>query len=78
MTPFTLERLRADVARVLREEPEAIGLDDNLMDWGLDSMRLLDLVVGWNAEGLALDVMEIGAETTLNGWWRVVQQHQAH
>ena len=77
MTPFTLERLRADVARVLREEPEAIGLDDNLMDWGLDSMRLLDLVVGWNAEGLALDVMEIGAETTLNGWWRVVQQHQA-
>ena len=78
MTHFTLERLRADVARVLREEPEAIGLDDNLMDWGLDSMRLLDLVVGWNAEGLALDVMEIGAETTLNGWWRVVQQHQAH
>ena len=78
MTPFTLERMRADVARVLREEPEAIGLDDNLMDWGLDSMRLLDLVVGWNAEGLALDVMEIGAETTLNGWWRVVQQHQAH
>ena len=77
MTPFTLERMRADVARVLREEPEAIGLDDNLMDGGLDSTRLLDLVVGWNAEGLALDVMEIGAETTLNGWWRVVQQHQA-
>ena len=60
------------------QDPENIGLDDNLMDWGLDSMRLLDLVVGWNAEGLALDVMEIGAETTLNGWWRVVQQHQAH
>lgn len=77
MSTFTLERMRADVARVLREDPEAIGLDDNLMDWGLDSMRLLDLVVGWNAEGLALDVMEIGAETTLNGWWRVVQQHQA-
>ena len=77
MTAFTLERMRADVARMLREDPENIGLDDNLMDWGLDSMRLLDLVVGWNAEGLALDVMEIGAETTLNGWWRVVQQHQA-
>lgn len=77
MSTFTLERMRADVARVLREDPEAIGLDDNLMDWGLDSMRLLDLVVGWNAEGLALDVMEIGAETTLNGWWRVVQQHRA-
>ena len=77
MTAFTLERMRADVARMLREDPENIGLDDNLMDWGLDSMRLLDLVVGWNAEGLALDVMEIGAETTLNGWWRVIQQQGA-
>ena len=71
---FTLERLRADVARMLREDPEAIGLDDNLMDWGLDSMRLLDLIIGWNADGLKVDVMEIGAETTLNGWWRIVQQ----
>ena len=74
MTPFTLNRMRADVARVLREDPQAIGLDDNLMDWGLDSMRLLDLIMGWNADGLKVDVMEIGAETTLNGWWRIVQQ----
>ncbi|MBP7451492.1 MAG: phosphopantetheine-binding protein [Ottowia sp.] len=66
--------MRADVARVLREDPQAIGLDDNLMDWGLDSMRLLDLIMGWNADGLKVDVMEIGAETTLNGWWRIVQQ----
>ncbi|MFT3778755.1 MAG: phosphopantetheine-binding protein [Ottowia sp.] len=76
MSAFTLERLRADVARMLREDPEAIGLDDNLMDWGLDSMRLLDLVMGWNADGLNVDVMEIGAETSLNGWWRVIQQHR--
>lgn len=73
MIPFTLERMRADVAKVLREDPEAIGLDDNLMDWGLDSMRLLDLVMRWNEEGLKIDVMEIGAETSLNGWWRVIQ-----
>ena len=77
MNPFTLERLRADVARILREPPENIGFDDNLMDWGLDSMRLLDLVMGWNAAGLRVDVMEIGAETSLNGWWRIIQQHEA-
>ena len=77
MTPFTLDRMRADVARVLREDPQAIGLDDNLMDWGLDSMRLLDLVMSWNAAGLNIDVMEIGAETSLNGWWRVIQQQGA-
>ena len=77
MSTFTLERMRADVARMLREDPENIGLDDNLMDWGLDSMRLLDLVMSWNAAGLNIDVMEIGAETSLNGWWRVIQQQGA-
>ena len=77
MTAFTLERMRADVARMLREDPENIGLDDNLMDWGLDSMRVLDLVMSWNAAGLNIDVMEIGAETSLNGWWRVIQQQGA-
>lgn len=75
---LTLERMRADVARMLREDPEAIGLDDNLMDWGLDSMRLLNLVLSWNeTSGLQLDMSEIGAETTLAGWWRLVQQRQA-
>ncbi|ARU05881.1 phosphopantetheine-binding protein [Comamonas serinivorans] len=76
MSTFTLERMRADVARMLREDPEAIGLDDNLMDWGLDSMRLLDLFMAWNADGLNVDVMEIAAETSLNGWWRLIQQRQ--
>lgn len=74
--PFTLERLRADVARMIGEAPEDIGLDDNLMDWGLDSMRLLSLMVEWNQAGLALDMSELGAFTTLNGWWSVVCRHQ--
>ena len=77
MTAMTLERMRADVAHMLRENPAEIGLDDNLMDWGLDSMRLLNLVLTWNEAGLQLDLSEIGAETTLNGWWRLVQQRQA-
>lgn len=73
---LTLERMHADVARMLREDPAEIGLDDNLLDWGLDSMRLLNLVLAWNETGLQLDLSEIGAETTLNGWWKLVQQRQ--
>jgi len=73
---FTLERLRADVARMLGEAPGEIGLDDNLMDWGLDSMRLLSLVIEWNEAGLKLDLSDLAAHTTLNGWWQVVQAHQ--
>lgn len=75
-TPFTLERMRADVARVIGEAPDEIGLDDNLMDWGLDSMRLLTLVIDWNQAGLALDISELGQHTSLNGWWTLVQKQQ--
>ncbi len=75
-TPFTLERIRADIARLIGEAPEDIGLDDNLMDWGLDSMRLLGLVSEWTQAGLQLDIFELGEHTTLNGWWSVIQKHQ--
>lgn len=74
--PFTLERIRADIARLIGEAPEEIGLDDNLMDWGLDSMRLLGLVSEWTQQGLQLDIFELGEHTTLNGWWSVISRHQ--
>ena len=76
LQPFTLERMRADVARVIGEAAEEIGLDDNLMDWGLDSMRLLHLVIHWQQGGLALDVSELAQHMSLNDWWRLVNQHQ--
>ena len=41
----TLEKMRTDIAEMIGEEPEAIGLDDNLMDLGLDSMRLMNLIL---------------------------------
>ncbi len=75
-TPLTLERLREDVARMLREPVGEIGLDDNLMDWGLDSLRLLNLVITWNEGGLQLDMSELAGDPTLNALWRVVQARQ--
>lgn len=77
MSKLTLEQLRADVAAALREEPEEIGYDDNLMDWGLDSLRVLGLVLRWNEAGADVDVTELAAETTLNGWWRIIRERQA-
>ncbi|WP_159915473.1 phosphopantetheine-binding protein [Pantoea sp. 18069] len=74
--PFTLERMRADIARVVSLSPDEIELDDNLMDCGLDSMRLLMLVMDWNQAGLALDMSELGEHTTLNDWWSLVQKQQ--
>ena len=76
-SPLTLEQMRADIARMVHEQPEDIALDDNLMDLGLDSMRVLNLLVRWNESGIGLDFSEIAEQTTLQGWWSVVEQRLA-
>ena len=72
-----LERMRADVARVLECTPAEIGDDDNLIDLDLDSMRMLGLVLAWGNTGLQLEFAQLAEHTTLRQWWAVVQQLQA-
>ena len=75
--PFTLERMRVDIARLLGEAPEDVRDDDNLIDLGLDSMRMLGLVMAWGKTGLALEFSHLAEHTTLAGWWQVVRRLQA-
>lgn len=74
--PLTIDTLRADVAAALHETPEDIGYDDNLLDLGLDSMRVLSLVLKWGKSGIALEFSDLAEHTTLNGWWGVVERLQ--
>lgn len=73
---LTLDTLRADIARVIGERPEEIGLDDDLMDWGLDSLRLLNLVITWNQSGLQLDMSELAGQLTTRALWQVIESRQ--
>lgn len=77
MSGLTLERMRADIAAMLHEEPEAVGDSDNLMDLGVDSMRAMNLVAKWNEAGAALEFAELAEHVTLAGWWAVVRARQA-
>ncbi|MCF7750163.1 hypothetical protein KQ945_05365 [Bacillus subtilis subsp. subtilis] len=71
-----LARMRADVAEMLGEAPDAIGDDDNLIDLGLDSMRVLGLVLAWGNTGIALEFSHLAEHATLAGWWATVQRLQ--
>ena len=73
----TLEKMRADIAEMIGEEPEAIGVDDNLMDLGLDSMRLMNLILLWQEAGVDLDFGEFAAHFTLGAWWNAVEKRQS-
>ncbi|ROP80342.1 aryl carrier-like protein [Stenotrophomonas rhizophila] len=77
MTALTLARMRADVAEMLGEAPEDISTGENLMDLGLDSMRVLGLVLAWGNTGIALEFSHLAEHATLDGWWTVVQRLQA-
>lgn len=74
---ITIEKLRADIAALLHEAPEDVGLDDNLVDLGLDSMRLMSLALQWKEEGIPLDFAALAERDTLAGWWEVISARLA-
>jgi bifunctional isochorismate lyase/aryl carrier protein len=77
MSTLSLESMRADIARMLHESPENILDDDNLMDLGLDSMRLMKLAAQWREAGARLEFSDLAADATLAHWWAVATRGQA-
>lgn len=71
-TTLTLERMRADIAAMLNEDPCDIGDDDNLLDWGLDSMRAMTLLSRWREAGAHVDFSQLAEHATLRHWWSLV------
>jgi len=78
LTPqeLTLERMRADIAAVLHETPDAILDNDNLMDLGVDSLRVLNLSLQWS-ETVPLEFSELAEHVTLAEWWNIIRQKRA-
>ena len=74
--PLTLEQMRIDIARLVNEAPEELENDDNLLDWGLDSMRIFNVSVEWNKTGIELRFADLAETPTLSGWWEIVQRQQ--
>ncbi|MFC5288270.1 phosphopantetheine-binding protein [Actinokineospora guangxiensis] len=69
MTP---ESLLADVAEMLDVDPAGIGADDDLVDLGLDSMRLMTLAETWRQQGVDADVAALMEQPTLAGWQKLL------
>lgn len=75
---LTLEQMRKDVAELIDLDPSEVGDDDMLPDLGLDSLRLMRLVMVWEEAGLKADFELVTEYATLGEWWReVVQPAQA-
>ncbi|MQS10258.1 isochorismatase family protein [Streptomyces sp. IF17] len=64
-----VERLRADVADLLGEDPADLPVDENLADHGLDSIRLMSLLERWRVEyGVDLAFPDLAEEPVIERW----------
>lgn len=64
------DALRQQLLRFLDEEP---GSDDNLMDFGLNSIAAMQLVAEWKALNIDVSFAELAKTPTINGLWALLQ-----
>ncbi|HEX5741862.1 MAG TPA: phosphopantetheine-binding protein [Pilimelia sp.] len=63
-----LDEVRAAVAAALEVTPGEIGYDDDLLDHGLDSVRIMSLVESWRAGGRDVAFADLAEEPTVRAW----------
>jgi aryl carrier-like protein len=76
-TTLTADRIRADVAELLGCDPAEIDPDEDLLDRGLDSVRLMSLVEKWREAGATdLEFPDLAEQPELGHWTTVVEKIQ--
>ncbi|MDQ0792600.1 phosphopantetheine-binding protein [Streptomyces sp. B1I3] len=66
---LTRELIRADVADSLGEDPADIPVDENLLDYGLDSVRIMALLGRWRRDhGVRADFADLAEQPSVESW----------
>ncbi|MEM7416852.1 MAG: phosphopantetheine-binding protein [Gemmatimonadota bacterium] len=70
---FTIERMRQDIADILEVSVESIEDGVNLVDLGLDSMRIMELADRWSdAAGGFVDFASLAEHPEVTRWWSLI------
>ena len=70
---MTLEDMRRQIASILEQPVSAIEDGANLLDLGLDSMRMMELATRWSEEsGLYIDFGSLAEHPEIRTWWKLV------
>ncbi|MEF3306207.1 isochorismatase family protein [Paenibacillus sp. GYB003] len=74
---ISLRALREQVAGLLYETPSEIGDDDDLVDRGLDSVRIMSLAESWRRRGADITFAELAERPTLGEWSKLLSSRMA-
>ncbi|WP_157660797.1 isochorismatase family protein [Burkholderia ubonensis] len=72
--PATLAQITAQVAHSLGVPVAGLRAGDNLLDCGLDSVRLMMLVETWRAAGHDVTFVQLAEQPTLDAWTHLLQR----
>jgi bifunctional isochorismate lyase/aryl carrier protein len=65
---LSADQVRADIAEQLYLSPEELVDDTNLLDSGLDSVRILGLVERWREAGAQVSFIDLVERPTFADW----------
>ncbi len=72
--PLSKDALRAQLRRFLDEEPAD---DDNLVDFGLNSIAAMQLVNEWKAARMEVSFVDLARCATLDALWDLLKSKSA-
>ncbi|MEU6846454.1 phosphopantetheine-binding protein [Streptomyces sp. NPDC046716] len=70
---LTVEQIRTDVADCLGEDPADIPVDENLVDFGLDSVRVMTLLERWRRDhGVTASFVDLAEQPAVEAWAKIL------
>ncbi|UED88035.1 non-ribosomal peptide synthetase [Streptomyces profundus] len=70
--PTRKSELLSLVADLLDENPEDVDEQENLIEYGIDSISVMRMVSLWNRQGLDVTVGELFEAPTIAEWWEIL------
>lgn len=72
--PQSQPQLTQQLAALLEVPADEMTPEDSLLDFGLDSVRMMSLVGDWQQAGLDVSFMELAAKPSFQDWWRLIEK----
>jgi len=73
---WTHQQLLVRIAGFIQLPIEDIDCDESLIDYGLDSIRVMNLVEEWRTQNIEISFQQLAENPTINNWWKLLQSSQ--